>query len=61
LHPAVDGDVIDLDATLGQQLFDGTIGEPIAQVPAHRDADHRGREPEAGERRPENGCRRPAS
>jgi hypothetical protein len=29
-HPAVDRDVIDLDPTLGQQLFDVAVGQPKA-------------------------------
>jgi hypothetical protein len=44
LHPAVDRDVIDLDAALGQQLLDIAVGQPVAQVPAHR----RPRSPPAG-------------
>ncbi len=40
LHPAIDGDVIHLDAPLGRQLLDVTVGEPVAQVPAHSHRDH---------------------
>ena len=39
LHPPVDGHVIDLDAALGEKLLHIAIGQPIAQVPAHRDGD----------------------
>jgi hypothetical protein len=42
----VDGDVIDGDPALGQQLLDVTVGKSIAQVPADRDRDHLPREPE---------------
>jgi hypothetical protein len=28
LHPPVDGDVVDLDAALGEQLFDVAVGQP---------------------------------
>jgi hypothetical protein len=44
--------VVDLDAALGQQLFDIPVGEPVAQIPADRDRDHLRREPEPGKRRP---------
>jgi transposase IS116/IS110/IS902 family protein len=39
LHPPVDGDVVDLDAALGQQLLDVAVGEAEAQVPADRNDD----------------------
>jgi hypothetical protein len=29
-------DVVDLDATLGEQLFEVPVGQPVPQVPAHR-------------------------
>jgi hypothetical protein len=32
--------VIDLDATLGQQLFDIPVRQSVAQIPANRDRDH---------------------
>jgi hypothetical protein len=54
LHPPVHGDVIDLDPTLGQEIFDIAVGEPEPQVPAHRENDHLRREPEALERRARN-------
>ena len=50
LDPSVDGDVVDLDATLGQQFFDIAVGQALAQVPANGEQDHLGREPVADER-----------
>jgi hypothetical protein len=46
LDPPVDGDVVDLDTTFGQQLLDVAVGQAVAQVPADREHDHFGREPE---------------
>jgi hypothetical protein len=40
LHPAVDGDVIDLDAALGEQFLNVPVGQAEAQVPAHCHQDH---------------------
>jgi hypothetical protein len=40
LDPAVDGDVVDLDATL-DQFFDVAIREAVAEIPAHRQHDVR--------------------
>jgi len=40
LYPAIHRDVIDPDATFGQQLFHVAIGQAVAQIPAHRDRDH---------------------
>lgn len=40
LHPTKDADVIDSDATVGQQFFNVTVGEPVAQVPTNRERDH---------------------
>jgi hypothetical protein len=40
--PAVDGDVVDLDAALGEQFFDVAVGEAKAEVPADRQHDHIG-------------------
>jgi hypothetical protein len=51
LHPAVDGDVVDLDAALGEQLLNIAVGQAEAQVPAHCQHDHVGWEAEAGEGR----------
>jgi hypothetical protein len=44
----VDGDVVDLDATLGEQFLDVAMGQAEAQVPANRDHDV-GWEAETGE------------
>jgi hypothetical protein len=49
---AVDGDVVDRDAAFGQQLLDIAVGQAVAEVPADREGDHFGWEPEPGERRP---------
>jgi hypothetical protein len=51
LDPAVDRDVVDLDAAFGQQLLDVAVGQREAQVPAHGQHDHISWEAEAGERR----------
>src|ERR671912_1710027 len=48
-HPPVDGHVVDLDATLDEQLLDVAVGQAEAQVPADRQPDHIRREAEAGE------------
>jgi hypothetical protein len=40
LYPPVHSDMVDGDATLGQQLLDIAVGQPIAEVPAHRHRDH---------------------
>jgi hypothetical protein len=54
--------VVDLDATLGEQLFDVALRQPEAQVPTDSQDDHLGREPEAGEGRLRDGSRaRPGS
>ena len=37
------------DATLREKLFEITVGQPIPQVPAHRQQDHLGRETETNE------------
>jgi hypothetical protein len=50
-HPAIDGDVINLDDTLGLQLFNIAIREPVAKVPTYRAHDHIRREPEPSELR----------
>ena len=49
LHPSVDGDVIDLDPTLTDQLFNIPIGQPVPQIPTEREDDDRVREPEPGD------------
>ena len=48
-HPPVDGDVVDLDPALGEQLFDVAVGQAEAQVPPDRQHDHIRREAEPGE------------
>ena len=53
-HPPVDGDVVDLDATLDEQLLDVAVGQAEAQVPADRDDNDIGWEPETSEVRPWN-------
>ena len=50
LDPPVQGDVVDLDAALGEQFFEVSVGEAVPEVAAHREQDHLGREPEPGER-----------
>jgi len=47
LHPTVDGAVIDVHATLSEELFDIGVRESVAEVPAHRRQDHVRWEPEA--------------
>jgi hypothetical protein len=36
LNPSVHRDVVDLDAALGEELFDVPVGQAEAQVPADR-------------------------
>jgi hypothetical protein len=43
--------VIDLDAPFDQQFFNVAVGEIEPEVPADRDHDHLGGEPEPDERR----------
>jgi len=50
LHPPVDGDVVDVDATLGEEFFDIAVRESVAEVPADGQEDHVRWEPEACER-----------
>jgi hypothetical protein len=50
--PPEDRNVIDSDATLGQQFFHVSLGEPVAQVPANCERDHIRREPKAREAGP---------
>jgi hypothetical protein len=40
----VESDVVDLDATLSKKLLEVPLGNPVPQVPAHRQQDHLGRE-----------------
>ena len=51
LHPPIEGHVVDLDATLGEELFEVPVGQPVPEVPAHRQQDHLGRETETSETR----------
>src|ERR1700730_8215077 len=51
LHPAVQGDVIDLDPALRQELLEIAVGQAKPQIPAHGQQDHLGLEPVAVERR----------
>jgi hypothetical protein len=39
LYPAIDGDVVYLDAALGKQLCHVAVGQPVAQLPTHRQHD----------------------
>jgi hypothetical protein len=48
-HPPVDGDVVDLDPALGEQLFDVAVGQAEAQVPPNRQHNYIRREAEPGE------------
>ena len=50
LYPPVDGDVIDVDAAFGEKFFDVAVGQPVAEVPAHRQQDHVRWEPETSKR-----------
>jgi len=43
LYPPVDGDVVNLDAAVDQELLHVAVGQAKAQVPADRDDDHVGR------------------
>jgi hypothetical protein len=44
----VDGHVINLVAAFGEQFLGVAIGQPVTQIPAHRNRDHLTREPIAG-------------
>jgi hypothetical protein len=44
IHPPIHGDMVDVDAPLGQQLRDIAVGQAVTQVPANRDSDHLTRE-----------------
>ena len=52
LHPPEQRDVINLDASLGQQFLEIAVRQSVPQVPADRQDDDLGREPEPRERRP---------
>lgn len=49
LDPAVDGDVVNLDAAFGEQLFDVAVPQAEAQVPTDGQDDHVGWEAEPSE------------
>jgi len=49
LDPPVQGHVVDLDATFGEQFFQIPVGQSVAQVSAHGDQDDLGWEPESSE------------
>jgi hypothetical protein len=49
LHPPIDGDVVDLNAALDEELLDVAVGQAEPQVPAHREDDYLGWKPEASE------------
>src|SRR3954468_4132133 len=62
LHPPVEGDVVDLDATLSEKLLKIPVRQPVAEIPAHRQQGHLGRETEPAEaRRHPQSRSRPAS
>jgi hypothetical protein len=50
LHPPVDGDVVDLNTALDQQLLHVAARQAVTQIPPHRHHDHFGRKPEPDER-----------
>ena len=50
LDPPVDGDVVDLDPTLTEEVLDIAIRESVPQIPADREDDDLGREPEPRKR-----------
>jgi hypothetical protein len=56
-HPSIHGDVVDLDAPLGQQFLEVAARQPKSQLPADRQDDHLGREAKAGEGRLRDGTK----
>ncbi len=52
LHPAIDRDMVYLDAALGEQLFHVAVGQPVAQLPPHRQHDDLTGEAESSETQP---------
>jgi len=50
LYPPVNGDVINVDASFGEELLNVAVRQAVAQVPAHSQQNHIGREPVSGER-----------
>ena len=51
LHPAVQGDVIDVSAAFGEELLEIPVGRTEPQLPAHRQENHFGQEPEVNDGR----------
>jgi len=51
LYPAVDRDVVNGDTALDKQFFDVAVGQPVAQIPAHRQHDDLTREAKPSETR----------
>jgi hypothetical protein len=45
LHPPINRDVINVDATFIEQFFNIAIGQSVTQIPAHRQQDRFRREP----------------
>ena len=50
LHPPIDRNVINLDATLSQELFNVSVRQPVAEVPPDCQQDYVRWEPVAGKR-----------
>lgn len=50
LHPPVDGDVVNLDAALGEKFFHIAIGQAVAGLPADSQQDRLGPEAVPGKR-----------
>jgi hypothetical protein len=48
-QPSIHRDVVDLDATLGEQFLDVAVRQPEAQIPTDRQHNHLGRKAKAGE------------
>lgn len=51
LHPPVDGDMVHVVTTLGEQLLDVAVLQVVTQVPEHRHQDRLRRQSESRERR----------
>ncbi len=50
MDPAVDGDVIDLDASFGEEFFDISVGESVSEVATNSEHDDLRLESVAAER-----------
>jgi hypothetical protein len=50
LDPPVDGDVVDPDPTLAEELLHVAVRQPVPQIQPHGEDDNLGREPKALER-----------